>query len=199
MFAHICILLYLTGQSNYTTKNTSMRPNVLIVGTPGTGKTTLSKKLIKRLDGYKRIELSKAINKHRLFNEWDDEMGASIFDEKLVRNYIKSQLNKYNSRGIGIILDFHSADFLKRKWFDIIICLNSETHILYDRLKKRNYEQSKIRENVECEIFKVVRFEVSDKFGEGNIIDLPSNTTSDKKSNIDVILRKIQKCNTERT
>ncbi|KAJ1608711.1 putative nucleotide kinase [Cryptosporidium canis] len=167
------------------------RPNILILGTPGTGKTTLSKKLEKRLEGYKRIELSKVIKKHKLYSEWDDEMGASIFDERLVRKYLKNILNKYNSKNIGIILDFHSVNFLKKKWFDVVFCLGTETHVLFDRLEKRGYSQEKIKENVECEIFRVVRYDAAEIFDDDQIIDLESNTTSDKKANIKLILKKI--------
>lgn len=167
------------------------RPNILIVGTPGTGKTSLSKKLEKNLEGYKRIELSKAIKKHKLYKEWDDEMGASIFDEKLVRNYLKGQLNKYNSKNIGIILDFHSVSFLKKKWFDLVFCLNTETHILFDRLEKRGYSQEKVRENVECEIFKVVRYDAAEIFSDEQLVDLQSNTAHEQRHNIKLILKKI--------
>lgn len=171
--------------------NKGRKPNILIIGTPGTGKTSLSKKLEKKLEGYKRIELSKAIKKNKLYNEWDDELGASIFDEKLVKRYLKSQLDRYNSKNIGIILDFHSVNFLKKKWFDIVFCLNSETHILFDRLEKRGYSQEKIRENVECEIFKVIRYDAIEIFGDEQIVDLKSNTTYEQRSNIKLILKKI--------
>ncbi|OII74292.1 nucleotide kinase [Cryptosporidium ubiquitum] len=167
------------------------KPNILIIGTPGTGKTSLCKKLEKKLEGYKRIELSKAIKKYKLYSEWDDEMGASIFDEKLVRRYLKNQLDKYNSKNIGIILDFHSVNFLKKKWFDIVFCLNSETHILFDRLEKRGYSQEKIRENVECEIFKVIRYDATEVFDDEQIVDLKSNTICEQRSNIKLILKRI--------
>ncbi|KAH8583679.1 nucleotide kinase related to CMP and AMP kinases [Cryptosporidium sp. chipmunk genotype I] len=167
------------------------KPNILIIGTPGTGKTSLSKKLAEKLEGYKRIELSKAIKKHTLYKKWDDKMGASIFDESLVRRYLKNKLDKYNSKNVGIILDFHSVNFLKKKWFDIVFCLNSETHILFDRLEKRGYSQDKIKENVECEIFKVIRYDAAEIFDDEQIVDLQSNNTHEQRSNIKLILNKI--------
>ncbi|KAH7649016.1 putative nucleotide kinase [Cryptosporidium bovis] len=173
------------------------KPNILVIGTPGTGKTALCKKLSKKLNGYKRIELSKAIKKHRLYYEWDDKMNASIFDEKLVRKFLKVIINKYNSKNIGIILDFHSTNFISNKWFDIVVCLNSETQVLYDRLKLRKYSEDKIRENVECEIFKVVKYDAEEIFGEHKIMELSSNTIKDQSSNIQIItsaVRDFEKC-----
>ncbi|KAH8741406.1 nucleotide kinase [Cryptosporidium ryanae] len=168
-------------------KSYSKKPNILVIGTPGTGKTTLCKKLSKKLNGYKRIELSKAIKKHKLYREWDDKMNASIFDERLVRRYLKTKINKYNLENVGIILDFHSTDFINNEWFDIVICLSSETQILYDRLKLREYSENKIRENVECEIFKVVKYDAEEIFGENKILELSSNTIEDRNSNIKII------------
>ena len=168
-------------------KGHTRKANILVIGTPGTGKTTLCKKLSKILDGYKRIELSKAINKYKLYDEWDEEMNASIFNEKLVRQFVRAEVNKLNSKNIGIILDFHSTSFINKKWFDIVVCLNSDTHILYDRLKLRGYSEVKIRENIECEIFKVVKYDAEEIFGENKMLDLPSNNVKDRKSNIKII------------
>ena len=37
----------------------------------------------------------------------------------------------------GNIIDFHSCDFFPERWFDLVIVLQTDNTILYDRLEKR--------------------------------------------------------------
>ncbi|OII76622.1 adenylate kinase [Cryptosporidium andersoni] len=159
-------------------------PNILVTGTPGTGKTKLSKMLGKKFRNYKVVELSKVIKKRKLFSEWDDEMESSIFNETMVIRYLQKLFKKCKILNKPIILDFHSVDFLSAEWFDIVICLRVETDVLYDRLKERSYPNKKIKENIECEIFNVIYEDITSKFGEGKIISLSNNNLAQQKRNL---------------
>jgi adenylate kinase len=37
----------------------------------------------------------------------------------------------------GNIVDYHSCDFFPERWFDLVIVLQTDNTILYDRLEKR--------------------------------------------------------------
>lgn len=37
----------------------------------------------------------------------------------------------------GNIIDYHSCDFFPERWFDLVVVLQTDNTILYDRLKKR--------------------------------------------------------------
>ena len=54
-------------------------------------------------------------------------------------------------------MDFHGCDFFPERWFDLVVVLQAETSVLWDRLAEggRNYSQAKIKENVQCEIMHV--------------------------------------------
>ena len=73
----------------------------------------------------------------------------------------------------GNIIDFHSCDFFPERWFDLVLVLRADNTVLYDRLvciclpchvvhlllmhqAKRGYAQTKLQENVQCEIMQVV-------------------------------------------
>jgi len=59
------------------------RPNILITGTPGTGKTTLSHNLAEKCS-LNHIELSSLIKEKSLHSGWDEEFECYILDEDKV-------------------------------------------------------------------------------------------------------------------
>jgi adenylate kinase len=50
------------------------------------------------------------------------------------------------------------------RWFDLIVVLQTDNGVLYERLEKRGYPQHKITENVECEIMMVLLQEAHDSY-----------------------------------
>lgn len=55
----------------------------------------------------------------------------------------------------GVVVDHHSSDFFPERFFDLVIVLQTDHTVLYDRLTKRGYAAKKIQENVQCEIMHV--------------------------------------------
>ena len=55
----------------------------------------------------------------------------------------------------GCIVDHHGSDLCPERWFDLVVVLQCDNTVLYDRLEKRGYTIKKIQENVECEIMQV--------------------------------------------
>lgn len=64
----------------------------------------------------------------------------------------------------GYIVDYHGVDFFPERWFDAVFVLRCNNTILYDRLAARGYNEKKIRENVECEIFGVLLEEARESY-----------------------------------
>ena len=92
----------------------------------------------------------------------------------------------------GIILEFHSCDFFPERWFDLIVLLRCNNTQLYDRLQERGYNEKKINENVECEIFGTLKDEVEDSYKPEVIMELQSNEVEDMQKNMDTIVQKLQ-------
>jgi adenylate kinase len=156
----------------------SRLPNILITGTPGTGKTTTSQLTAERI-GLRHINVGDIVKAKACHEGKDEDFDSYILDEeKLV-----DELEEVVSLG-GCIIDFHSPEIFPEDWFDLILVLRTNTEQLYDRLVMRGYNDRKRDENMECEIMQVVLDAVQENF-EGNVIvELQSNTVDDMESNI---------------
>ena len=67
-----------------------------------------------------------------------------------------------------------------------------DNSILYKRLEERNYSQSKIQENVECEIMKMIAEEARQGYKEDVVVYLESNTVDDMENNSENIINWIK-------
>lgn len=75
------------------------KPNILVTGTPGVGKTTFSRLLVEYVDSlsfvnvgniyssnmfYALLILGDLIKEKKLYKKWDEEFDVPIFDEDMV-------------------------------------------------------------------------------------------------------------------
>ena len=100
----------------------------------------------------------------------------------------------------GNIFEYHGAELFPERWFKLVVVLNtgksyysvygfvSKTYpldntILYKRLENRNYTASKIQENVQAEIFKIIAEEARTSYKEDVVVYLRSDTVEDMEEN----------------
>src|SRR3989344_3875530 len=122
---------------------------IAISGTPGTGKSTLAKILAKRLKFY-RLDLSQYYSEIAV--KYDTKKQCYIVDIQKVERLIKEKAKQYPN----IIIDSHIAHLLPIKIVDIcIVLVCPDLKKLKKRLERRKYSVTKIKENLEAEIFQV--------------------------------------------
>ncbi|XP_045855819.1 adenylate kinase isoenzyme 6 isoform X1 [Meles meles] len=155
-------------------------------GTPGVGKTTLGKELASR-SGLKYINVGDLAREGQLYDGYDEEYECPILDEDRVVDELENQM----SEG-GVIVDYHGCDFFPERWFHIVFVLQADNSVLYKRLETRGYNEKKLKDNIQCEIFQVLYEEALASYKEEIVHQLPSNKPEDLEDNINQILKWIE-------
>lgn len=157
---------------------------MIVTGTPGTGKTTIAKKLSKKL-GYYYLDVNKLINKYKLYEGYDRKRKTKIVDIKKLNKFLIKKLKTFKKLNIaknsrmrvsslltrshltkkykGIIIDSHLSHYLPRKYADICIVTRCNINELNKRLKRKKFHKDKIKENLQAEIFNVCLEEAKKK------------------------------------
>lgn len=159
-------------------------PTVIICGTPGTGKSTIIDKLRPKLPEANFINLSKFAIEHACTSGYDNRLLSHIIDDdKLVRE-LEPVLASHD---LNIVESIH-ADHVDA---DQIFVVRADTTKLYDRLKARGYNQEKIANNVEAEIFQIIYDEAVENYGPEAVIELTSNDLPDLEKCLSSLQHKI--------
>jgi len=129
---------------------------VAVTGVPGTGKTTLSKNLAKRLSFF-YMDVNKLISKYKLSEGYDRKRKTKIVDIKKLNRFLILQIKnlKKDKKIKGVIIDSHLSHCLPKKYVDLCIVTKCDIKELSRRLKKKGFHKSKIKENLQAEIFDV--------------------------------------------
>ncbi|CAH8551573.1 unnamed protein product [Heterobilharzia americana] len=133
-------------------------PNILITGTPGTGKTTVSKEVSER-SSLSYISINDVAKEGELYHGYDEVNQCHILDE----DRIIDELEDAMSSG-GQIVDYHSCDFFPERWFDAVFVLRTDNTILYPRLTSRGYSADKVSDLIHCEIVQVILDEARESY-----------------------------------
>lgn len=93
----------------------------------------------------------------------------------------------------GIVIDHHSSDLFPERFFDLVIVLQTDNTLLFDRLNSRGYNDKKMRENIECEIMRVPAEEAHRSYQKEIIQVLSSNDTDEIEANVERIVEWVRR------
>ncbi len=138
---------------------------VAVTGTPGTGKTEISKRLA-RILGFEYIDLNLLAEKERLHCGYDRKRKCPIVDLGALAARIKAGFE-----GRSVVLDSHYSHEMP---CDIVVLLRCRAEILRKRLERKGFSSEKVQENIDAEITEVIKSECLGK----NVIEFDTSEKS---------------------
>jgi len=149
----------------------NFRKAILVTGTPGVGKTTVSHKLASKLDAL-YIGITELVKKQKLITSVDEERKTLIADTEKVSKQLQEILAK--AEGSIIIEGHYAVDVVPKKDVNTVFVLRRDPRELKRALEKRGYEEKKLWENLAAEILDVCLWDAlsacgSDKVCEVNV------------------------------
>ena len=140
---------------------------IAFTGTPGTGKSTLSKEFCKLYNG-NYINILDIIKENKLYDTFDKKDDTLDVDINKFINFMidfivkKQNLNIECSEFDYLVIDSHLSHFIPNEYIDFVIVCVCDLKILNARLIERNYSKQKIKDNLDSEIFDTIVEEVKE-------------------------------------
>ena len=137
---------------------------IAVTGTPGVGKTTVSKLLAKEL-GYQYVNLRDYALKKGLGEMKGDELELDV--DELAENFERDFREK------NVIVNSHLSHYMPA---DLVVVLRAHPRLIAERLKERGYSREKLGENVEAELVDVILVEALEE--NENVIEVDTTGKS---------------------
>lgn len=153
---------------------------ILITGTPGVGKTTVSSILVEKTCAY-LVDINKLVDEKHLYTGIDEERGYKIVDMDALFKEMNEIIDEIDDPDKHIVVEGHLSHLFENS--DIVIVLRANPDILKDRMKTKGWKAAKIRENIEAEAIDVCSYESfeihGDKVNEIDTSDIPPEDVAD--------------------
>jgi len=171
----------------------NFRKAILVTGTPGVGKTTVSHKLASRLDAV-YIGITELVKKQKLFTSVDEERKTLIADTEKVSKQLQKILAK--TEGSIIIEGHYAVDVVPKKDVNTVFVLRRDPLELKGALEKRGYDEKKLWENLAAEILDVCLWDALSACGSDKVceIDVSGKTVETVVEEMMLVLEKRKDC-----
>lgn len=167
--------------------------HVAVSGTPGTGKSTICKMAIEKLDSsqFEYVNVGELCTQQGLLSNRDEQRDSWVVDEDAMVDAIEELIRQ--KPDIHFLLDYHGCEFWPEKWIAGVFVVRTDNTILFERLEARQYAQSKIEENVQCEIFGSLLEEAMEAYNPKIVFQLQNDTQNELKKNVDTLVEYMRK------
>ncbi len=172
-----------------------MQRVLVITGTPGVGKSSVSGFLVSRLGGV-HVNLSDLVKEEKLSWGVDRERKTLIVDENRTSKRVGEIIRQ--SEGYVIIDGHFAVDIVAVENVLLAFVLRRNPDELMDVLRERGFSKTKVMENVGAEILDVCLFDAVKAYGKKKIceVDVSGRTVEDVAEEITSIVKGRKKCRT---
>ncbi|MEF8879694.1 MAG: adenylate kinase family protein [Candidatus Thermoplasmatota archaeon] len=154
---------------------------IAITGTPGTGKTSVAKKLGN--EGYKVVHLNQMAIKNFLDGE-DKKRDSKIINIDKLNSFLEE---KFKDVDDYIFFESHLSHLLN--CVDKIIVLRCHPMSLKKRLESKQWKKQKVKENLEAEIIDIVLCETLEVHSQSDVFEI--DTTSINIDDVSSVIKKL--------
>ncbi|HEY0196737.1 MAG TPA: adenylate kinase family protein [Methanobacterium sp.] len=135
---------------------------LFITGTPGTGKTTVSR-LLKEQLSFTLVEVNQLVEYEKLYTGYHEEKGYKIVDIPALCLNLNDIITNLGD-GEDLLVEGHLSHFCNGA--DRVVVLRAHPDTLQNRMQDKGFKEAKIRENIEAEALDICSFEAFQKYGD---------------------------------
>lgn len=135
---------------------------LLLTGTPGTGKTTISRALADKLEA-RLVAVNQLVDQKHLYTGLDPEKHYKIVDIPALLEEMDRISQDYRDSEDWLIFEGHLSHYYQPA--DLVVVLRASPPILEERLEKREWIPEKMKENLEAEALDICAWEAGDIHG----------------------------------
>ncbi len=158
---------------------------IIVTGTPGVGKSTVSTNLALKLNG-KHLDIGKIAEEFNLIDRFDAERNTAIVNLNRLSNVLQEKIEASSG---DVVIDGHLAPhIIPDNLVTMAIILRRNPQQVEQELKNRGYSDKKVKENVRCEILDVCLFDCVNKYGKEKCHEIDITN-----KNLDSIIDQLEK------
>ena len=159
---------------------------ILITGTPGVGKTTVSRLLADKINAF-LIDINELVNEKHLYTGIDEEKRYKIVNLDDLFNEIDNIIGKIDDSNKYIIIEGHLSHLFEKS--NLAIVLRANPDVLQERMDTKGWNNTKIRENIEAEAIDVCSYEAFEIHGD-KVNEIDTSNISPQEA-VDLIIEVI--------
>lgn len=126
----------------------------MITGTPGTGKTSLCKHIVRRGRGWVHLDLGKFAIAENAVIEHDSYLKTDVVNTVVLKKALHAYILRSIEKNVKLLIDGHyAAEVTPSQYVNYCLVLRCRPDVLWQRLRIiKGYDEEKAKINVESEI-----------------------------------------------
>jgi adenylate kinase len=166
---------------------------IIVTGTPGVGKSTISKELSSQL-GCRLVSVGDLVKDERLYAQVDRKRDTLVADMEKTSKRLRYIVS--GSSGTLIVEGHYAVDVVPVESVKLVFVLRRDPEELREVLRSRSYREEKVRENVAAEILDVCLYDAVDRCGAEKVceVNVTGRKADEVVSEIQQVIQGKKKC-----